>query len=312
MRRRLLKIAIGVLGSAGLLSIVALGAYRAYGPGDPAERLERLQSRWGPFYDPAGAGSALDIWRFVGRGLLLTVEAALISIALSLVFGLLLALMRLARNRQLRFPGGALVRIGVSAPAAVFVQAIRASPLFMLILFTWIAAPRLRLNLQPMTAGIVALTAYTSCVLAEILRAGILSLDQGQFEAADALGLSYPKKLRFVVLPQALRRMVPAVVSQLVTLIKDTSLLSFITVIELTRRLSIISNQYFNPIEALVVAALIYFAINFTLSTFARRLEVRPTRVGRAAEAGVQGLGVEEQAMLVTAGEPTRTPFGRR
>ncbi|MGH2767697.1 MAG: amino acid ABC transporter permease, partial [Actinomycetota bacterium] len=141
---------------------------------------------------------------------------------------------------------------------------------------------------------------YTSSVLAEIVRAGILSLDRGQFEAADALGLSYLKKLRFVVLPQALRRMVPAVVSQLVTLIKDTSLLSFITVIELTRRLQILQQAYFNPIESWVVGALFYFVINYALSSFARRLEVRPTRVGPAG-AAIRGIGAEDQTIIVTA-----------
>lgn len=300
MRHRLIAGAVGLLGSAGVLGLVAWAAYRAYGPGDPAERLERLQRRWRPFYDPSLDAGA--IWLFIGRGLLLTLQAALISIALSLVIGIVLALMRLARSSLMGFPGGRAVGAAVAAPAAVVVQAVRSSPLFMLVLYTFIAAPRLGLRMSPLVAGVFALTLYTSCVLAEIVRAGILSLDRGQFEAAEALGLRYRQRLRFVILPQALRRMVPAVVSQLVTLIKDTSLLSFITVVELLRRLQILQQAYFNPIEALMVGALIYFAVNLALSSVARRLEVRPTRVGPAAAAAVQGIGSEDQTLLVTRG----------
>lgn len=297
------RILIGISGSAAGMTLIAWAVYRVYGPGDFGERLVRLQRRWEPFYDPEIAGR---IWLFIGRGLLLTFAAALISIGLSLIFGVVLALMRLARNRQLRPPGGAAVRLALLAPSTLVVQTIRSLPLFMLILFSFIGAPRLGLNLSPLVAGIFALTLYTSCVLGEIVRAGILSLDKGQFEAADAMGLRYFQKLRFVVLPQALRRMVPAIVSQLVTLIKDTSLLNFITVIELYRRVHIISQGYFNPIESYFVAGLIYFVINFSLSSAARRLELRPSRVGPAREAAVQGIGVEDQTLLATTSPPSR------
>jgi His/Glu/Gln/Arg/opine family amino acid ABC transporter permease subunit len=301
--RRGVKVFIGSAGSAVVVGLLLSAVYRAYGPGDLAVRAARLQRRWQPFYDPEIAGS---IWLFIGRGLLLTLEAALVSIVLSLFFGILLALMRLARSKNLESPGGPAARLALSAPSATVVQSVRSLPLFMIVLFSFLGAPRLGLNLSPLVAGIFALTLYTSCVLAEIMRAGILSLDRGQFEAADALGLNYPQKLRFVVLPQALRRMVPSIVSQLVTLVKDTSLLNFITVIELSRRFHIISQGYFNPLESYFVAGLCYFAINFSLSNVARRLEVRPSRVGPAREAAVQGIGVEDQTLLATAAPPSR------
>jgi His/Glu/Gln/Arg/opine family amino acid ABC transporter permease subunit len=302
LRRWAFRLAIGALGGAGVLGLIAAGLYRAYGPGDLAERLARFVRRWQPFLDPPNA-TILQIWRFIGQGLLLTLQVAVISIALSLVFGIVLALMRLARNPQVSRPStqaGRIVRMGLSAPSTVLVQSIRSSPLFMLIIYTFLAAPRLGLDLSALASGIFALTVYTSCVLAEILRAGILSLDRGQFEAADALGLSYFKKLRFVVLPQALRRMVPALVSQLITLIKDTSLISLIGVIELFRRFNIMAQLYFNPIEAFLVAGSIYFVINLSLSRLARRLEILPSRVGHAADAAVQGIGSEDQTLLVT------------
>lgn len=292
--KRWLKTLIGAAGGALLLSAFLAAVYRSYGPGTLDERLARLERRWRPFVDPEVAG---PIWRFIGRGLVTTLQAALIAIALSLVFGTILALMRLARHRSVGVPGPPALRALVGAPATVLVQSVRSLPLFLLVIYSFIAAPRLGLNLTALRAGILALTVYTSCVLAEIIRAGILSLDRGQFEAADALGLGYVKKLRFVVLPQAMRRMVPSIVSQLVTLIKDTSLLSFITVIELSRRIYIVQQQSFNPIEAFAVAGAIYFVINFALSVLARRLEVKPMRVA-AGTAELQGIGAEDQALV--------------
>lgn len=294
--------AVRILAGTGI-SLLAIGglaaaAYRSYGPGTNDDRIARFQRRWRAFASP---DLAPDIWRFVAKGVGITLQIALISIVLSLVFGVALALSRLARSEALPIPASPPVRMFVAAPATVLVQAIRASPLYMLILYTFIAAPKLGFDFGAKTAGIVALTLYTSCVLAEIVRAGILSLDTGQFEAANSLGLSYTKQLRFVILPQALRRMIPAVVNQLVTLIKDTSLLSFITVLEVNRRLNIISQQQYNPIETSLVAAAIYFCMNFALSTVARRIETSHRRVGGAAEANLQSLGSEDQTLIATA-----------
>ena len=289
-RRRWLRTLVGVSAGLAILGLVAWAAWRMYGPGDIATRLERAGRRWQPFYDP---DLAPGIWRFVGFGLVSTLTAAVVSIGLSLVFGLALALMRLSRFRLLTFPGGTAVRNLVAAPAAVLVQAIRSSPLFLLILYTYLAAPDLGLDLNAMQAGIFALTLYTSCVMAEIMRAGILSLERGQFEAAASLGLGYSRAMRLVVLPQALRRMTPAAVSQLVTLVKDTSLLSYIAVVELTNRLKIIGEGYTNPIEAYIVAGAVYFVLNFALSTVGRRLEAKPGR--REVTARLQSVGSEDQ-----------------
>ena len=305
LTRRTAAWIVGLSGSAAIAGLVAAALYRMYGPGDPSRRLDRFGRRWSPFFDPELAAGT---WRFIGEGLLLTFQAALISVALSFVIGIVLALMRLARHPQMRPTSAPLLRAAAALPATVLVQAVRSAPLFLLVIYAFIALPRVGLNLPGLWAAVVALTLYTSCVLAEIVRAGILSLDRGQFEAADALGLRYFGKLRFVVLPQALRRMTPAVVSQLVTLIKDTSLLSYVTVIELTRRLLIMQQVYFNPIESFMVAAGIYFLINFALSTVARRMEAGPRRVGPAAKATLQNIGSEDQTLVATVGAVSAGP----
>lgn len=270
---------------AGLLAIV----YRMYAPGTLADRIERLQSRWSIFGD-------LRVWRGLLRGLAVTLELAVVSIVLSLVFAVVLALIRLAPHPRMRaqIPGAALV----ARTAGLLVEIVRSSPLFMLIIYTFIAAPKIGLDLSPFVAGVTALTLYTSCVTSEIVRAGILSLDRGQFDAALSLGLSYPKRVRHIVLPQALRRMVPAIVSQLVTLIKDTSLVSFITVVELARRGQILAQFANNPIETSLVVMAMYFVVNFALSQLSTRLEIRQGRLGRAQASAA--LGAEDQIPSAT------------
>ncbi|MGH2733159.1 MAG: amino acid ABC transporter permease [Actinomycetota bacterium] len=304
MRRGWILRLAGALGGAAVMTLAAAAVYRAYGPGGWSDRLERFASRWSPFFSPE---LATDTWTFLGLGLVTSLAAAVISIALSLLFGTGLALLRLSRSRLMGFPAPRPLRWATAAPVTVLVQGVRSLPLFMLILYVFIAAPRLGLNLAAFGAGVFALTLYTSCVLAEIVRAGILSLDRGQFEAADALGLGYAAKLRFVVLPQSLRRMAPAVVSQLITLVKDTSLLYLITVTELFRRGTILQQAYFNPIETMVVMAMIYFVVNFSLSSVARRLARRPPRGAMGRIAGpIQGIGEEDQSMVAAYPATTR------
>jgi putative glutamine transport system permease protein len=286
MKRWRWAIAAGIV--AATLFGLAAAAYRTYAPGDLADRLARAGERWSIF----GEGPT---WIFLGRGFAVTLELAVVSMALSLVIAIVLALIRLANHRRLRapVPGAA----GASRSVGVLVEIVRSSPLFMLIIYLFIAAPKLGLDLSPFVAGVTALTLYTSCVASEIVRAGILSLERGQFEAAEALGLSYYKRVRHVVLPQALRRMMPAIVSQLVTLLKDTSLVSFITVVELTRRGQGLQQQENNPIETSLVLMAVYFTVNFALSELSRRLELRPGRAGRARPPA--SVGAEDQVPSV-------------
>jgi putative glutamine transport system permease protein len=222
------------------------------------------------------------VWGVLQQGLMLTLQVSLAAGALSLVLGVQLALARLSP------------RSALSVPAGAYVEIMRALPLFLLILYTFLAAPRLGLSLDPVPAAIVALTFYTSAVLAEIVRAGLRSLPAGQGDAARALGLNYWQALRFVLLPQALRRMTPALVSQLITLTKDTSLASLIGVNELARRAGIIYNTYFNPVETLLVVAAIYFAVCSSLSALSRRLEPRD-----GAGTATVSIGEEDQVRVV-------------
>jgi ABC-type amino acid transport system permease subunit len=152
-------------------------------------------------------------------------------------------------------------------------------------------------------AAFIGLTLYNSAVLAEIMRAGILSLPCGQQEAAAVLGMTYRQQMRHVILPQGLRRMVPATVGQLITLNKDTTLVSIIAIQEVMRNGRTVAATSGNPfvgggepapiLEVFLVIGVLFVAVNFTLSRLSRRLEVRERRRTGTRTARVSG--VEDQ-----------------
>jgi glutamate transport system permease protein len=229
-----------------------------------------------------------SVIRFFLGGLTVTLRVALVAMALALSIGVLLALGRLARTALLRWAAG------------LFVEFFRGLPVVLLILFCYAGLPRLGLDLSSFWYLVLGLVAYNSAVLAEIFRAGILSLDRGQSEAASALGLSYWQGMRIVLIPQAVRRMTPALVSQLVTLLKDTALGFIIGYEELLRRANINGIFANNLLQSYMVAAAIYIIVNYALSRLARRLEVRQRR--RLGAGSIDVSGVEDLALVQAHG----------
>ncbi len=226
-------------------------------------------------------------------GLLTTVKVALLAMAGAIVIGGVMALARLARTPPLRWL------------ATGYVEFFRGVPLFLLVFFAYLGLPRYGVELSAFSALTLALVVYNGAVLGEIFRAGILSLDRGQSEAAYALGMSYWQSMLLVVIPQAARRMIPAIVSQLVTLLKDTSLGSVIGFEELLRR-GRINGQFFgNPLQSYFVVACLYIVVNFTLSRLARRLEVRQRRRYKAAPIAVTGVADLAVLQATPAVNPT-------
>ncbi len=253
------KVAVATLLSAvvlGFLVYVAIGRLNATGQLDAA--------RWKPLADP-------PVLRFLLGGLVNTLKAALTAMGIALALGLVLALGRLSRNWATRNLAGAQVEF------------FRGFPLLLLILFAGFGLPRYGLRWGAFWFLVAALVAYNSAILAEIFRAGILSLDRGQREAASAIGMSYWQSMMLVQIPQAVRRMVPSIVAQLVTLLKDTSLGFVITYEELLRRSRSTGEFFNNPLQTLVVIAVMYIIVNFTLGRLAAWLESRQRRRPRAA-----------------------------
>lgn len=222
---------------------------------------------WGRFTDPA-------TWRFLTQGLAVTALIGGVALVASLALSVPLALGRIGLGTPLR------------VPLALWIEGVRATPVLAILFIVFFGFPRLGVGLTGIQAAMIGLTVYTSAVLAEIVRAGVLSIPKGEVEAARSLGLSYAVTMRRVVLPQAVSRMAPAIVSQLITLVKDTSLASIIAVQELVGSGRVLFNFYGNPIETLFVIACIYFVICYSLSRLSRRLEARRPAVERLVVIG--------------------------
>jgi putative glutamine transport system permease protein len=216
---------------------------------------------WAPLFDLTDPTHALATWRFLGRGMVLTLQVTAIAGLASLALGTLLALLRLARVGAVHYP------------ALVLIEGVRALPVLFIIYFTWASLIHFR-DLPLWVPATIGLTIYTSAVTAEIIRAGIGSIEFGQLEASRALGLSYPQAMRHVILPQALRRMVPPLMSQLITLLKDTSLASIIGMAEFFRQGQILYSFWGNPLQTLLTVAAVYIVFNTALSRLSSRLEI--------------------------------------
>jgi glutamate transport system permease protein len=219
-----------------------------------------------------------DVQRLLARGLVATLRAALLAMVLSMLVGALLAVGRLSRRSWL------------AGLAGGWVELFRGLPLLLLILFVFLGLPALGVTVSTFWALVVGLTLYNSAVLGEIFRAGILSLPRGQTEAAYAIGLREGQTLRIILLPQAIRRMLPALVSQLVTLLKDTSLGFVIGYAELLRNgrtgVEFLGGRYSIPIYTAI--AVIYIVVNGSLSLLAGWLDRRTRRqLGRTVQTSV-------------------------
>jgi glutamate transport system permease protein len=248
------------------------------------DRGQLAADKWRPFTD-------YRVLRFLLLGLAATLRVAVVAMTLAIAVGGMMALGRLARNGPIRWLSGA------------YVEIFRAIPVLLFIFFAARGLPQLGVDLSVFWYLVAGLVGYNSAVLGEIFRAGILSLDKGQSEAALAMGLSYWQSMFIVVIPQAVRRMVPAVVTQLVTLLKDTSLGFILPYEELLRRGQLVGEEPGKPLlQSLFVVALIYIAVNLSLSRVAHRLEVRQRKRYRAGVIAVSGL--EDLAVVGTAAEP--------
>lgn len=209
--------------------------------------------RWDVFSDP-------EVWQFLGRGLLATLRAAAVAAVLASAVGLLLTIGRLTESPWLR------------QAMIVVIEFFRGLPVVLLML-----ASALLLPVSLFWAVVIGLTIYNAAVIAEILRAGILSLPKGQTEAALAIGLTRLQTLRLVLLPQAIRRMLPSLVSQLVVLLKDTSLGYIVGYLELLRSVQNLRDFFGNRylFSVFFVAAAIYVTVNFLVSRLAVLVERR-------------------------------------
>lgn len=203
--------------------------------------------------------------RFLLEGLWMTIYVSAIAVVLSFIIGAVLGFIRYVKIKY------------VSALVGLVIDVIRNLPLLLIIFFMYFGLPStLGIRLSTVTAAIVALTVFESAMLAEIIRSGIAAVDSGQMEAARSNGMSYLQAMWFIILPQALRRMVPPIVSQFVSLVKDSSLATIILLPELMFHSQVIYGQNTNYMVPMFVAlAVLYFIVCFLLSQLSHLLARR-------------------------------------
>ncbi len=209
-------------------------------------------------------------WSLFLTGVWLTARLALLSLALGLPIGLLFALARVQSSKIL------------AAPAAVYVEVVRGTPLLVQILFIYFVLPSFGVNIPAFWSGIIALTLNSAAYIAEIFRAGILSIDVGQMEAARSLGMTYSQAMRRIILPQTFRRVVPPLTNEGIALLKDSSLVSVIGLTELARTGQELASRYAAPLTIWPMVAIFYLLLTFPLTRVAEYLERRWRPVTRS------------------------------
>jgi glutamate/aspartate transport system permease protein len=199
---------------------------------------------------------------YVLSGLVFSVELTLIAMLGGILIGTLVALMRLSGSKVLEWP------------ARVYVDGLRSIPLVMVILWFYLLIPLfLGHPIGKELSAIITFTIFEAAYYSEIMRAGIQSIPRGQVYAGQAIGLTYGQNMRYVVLPQAFRNMLPVLLTQTIVLFQDTSLVYAIGAYDLFHGFQVAGNNLARPIEANVAAAVVYFAICFSLSMLVKRLQ---------------------------------------
>lgn len=261
-RHRIVAIAGGLL--TLLLAVLIVRALARNG--------EFAGAKWSPFLE-------WSTWRYyLLIGLWNTIKGAAISVVLALAFGFVFGVGRLSEVRPIRWVSGAIVEFFRAVPV-----------LIMMIFFFGVYAYNqvFPAAINPLAAVVTALTLYNGSVIAELVRSGVYGLPAGQREAGLSIGLTGPQALRSILLPQAVTAMLPALVSQLVVILKDTALGTIITYPELLQQGQNLASSKSNVIPTLLVVAAIFIAINYLLSWLAGRLEARINRRGHTAGVAV-------------------------
>jgi polar amino acid transport system permease protein len=220
--------------------------------------------------------SLLRTWRFLQDyggvlldGLLVTVELSIVSMAVALVVGMIACVASLSRLRLLRYP------------AILYVEFCRDTPILVQLIWVHFAWPELfGLKFTTWESAVIALALQSSGYLAEEFRAGIESIDKGQMEAAQSLGMTYGRLMRRIVVPQAVIRMMPGILNQFVTCVKSTSIVSIIAVPDLMYQAGLIASETFLPMQVYTFAAFAYFFLVLVISFAVRQATRRLPRFG--------------------------------
>ena len=201
--------------------------------------------------------------RFLGEGLLVTLEVSGLVVALALVCGVVL---------------GAGVTYGawfIAWPIRLFSDIIRGIPILVLIFFIYYGLPAVHVNLGSFPAAVFALTVFSTAQVIDIVRGALQSIHHGQMEAGKAVGLTFPQRMAYVILPQAMRRFLPPWLNSVVDAVKGSALVSLLGIADLMLSIQKVAGRTYDALPLYILGALIYFAINYSLSSLSRWLEAR-------------------------------------
>ena len=202
------------------------------------------------------------IEKFILKGLLFSIQLTIIATLGGIIFGTLLALMRLSNQRLL------------STMASWYVNIMRSIPLVMVILWFFLLMPSIiGRSIGAELSAYITFIAFEAAFFSEIIRAGINSVPQGQNHAAYALGMNYQQKMSLIILPQAFRNMIPVLMTQTIILFQDTSLVYAIGAYDLLKGFEVAGKNYGRPIETYLLAAVVYFVICFSLSSIVKKIQ---------------------------------------
>ena len=207
----------------------------------------------------------------LAEGLVNTLKVTGTALSCGLVLGLVLALLRLSRHRLASWPAGFVIEVFRTTP-----------PLVQLFWFFFALPLLVGIEMTPFMAAAVTFSIQSAAFFAEVFRAGIQSVERGQWDGARAIGMTHAQAMRRIVLPQAVKRMIPAFMERAIELMKTTTLVATISYADLLFAANEISQKTFRPLETFTVVALIYFVVIFWRSLLARRLELRLARSGES------------------------------
>lgn len=200
---------------------------------------------------------------FFINGAKFTIIISFFAVILGVVGGVIIALMKMSKNKILK---------GVSS---AYVEFIRGTPSLVQLYIVVYGLPNAGIHIPDIVAGVIALGINSSAYVAEIVRAGIQAVDRGQMEAARSLGMKEGKAMRYIIIPQAIKNILPALGNEFIVVVKESSIVSIVGIHELMYNADTVRSVLFKPFIPLVIAALIYFVITFTLSRIVRKFEGR-------------------------------------
>jgi len=202
---------------------------------------------------------------FLLQGAVITLQVTVLAAIFGTIIGTIFGMGRLSKVPFLRIP------------SSIYIEFVRGTPLLVQIYIIYFGLPSLGIDLPPFTAAVVALSINAGAYTAEIVRAGIQSISRGQTEAARSLGMTVWQTMRYIILPQAFRNILPALGNEFIALTKESSLVSVIGIAELTRQGQYIISRTFKSFEIYGGVAIVYFAITFTLAQIVNRIEKKVT-----------------------------------